>query len=217
MAASSAPKLTATIREEKGKGAARRARRAGNVPAVIYGHGEKPQHLSVSAREFAAILRNNGTNAVIDLDIEGNSQLALTKQIDVHPIKSYIEHADFLIIRRGEKVTVEVHVVIEGDAQSGSVVTQDANALLVEADALSIPEQIVVSVEGAVPGTMIHASDVELPEGTTLIAPPETLVVGVHEAKAAPEPDEAAAEGDEAAEGEGGDAAAEASSDDSGE
>ncbi|MFT4201287.1 50S ribosomal protein L25/general stress protein Ctc [Gordonia sp. (in: high G+C Gram-positive bacteria)] len=216
MAASSAPKLAATVREEKGKGAARRARRAGNVPAVIYGHGSDPQHLSVSARDFAAILRNSGTNAVIELDIDGTSQLALTKQVDVHPIKSYIEHADFLIVRRGEKVTVEVHVVVEGDAQSGTVVTQDANALLVEADALSIPEQIVVSVEGAVPGTMIHASDVELPEGTTLIAPPETLVVGVHEAKAAAEP-EAAAEGEGEAAAEGGEAAAEAPAEDAGE
>ncbi|GAB11303.1 50S ribosomal protein L25 [Gordonia araii NBRC 100433] len=215
MAASSAPKLTATLREEKGKGAARRARRAGNVPAVIYGHGSDPQHLSVPARDFAAILRANGTNAVIDLDIDGKSQLALTKQVDVHPIKSYIEHADFLIVRRGEKVTVDVLIVVEGDAQSGSVVTQDANALQVEADALSIPEQIVVSVEGAVPGTMVHASDIELPAGVTLIAAPETLVVAVHEAKTAAEPEDEAAEGEEAA--EAGEGAAEAASDESAE
>ncbi|QKT06511.1 50S ribosomal protein L25/general stress protein Ctc [Gordonia sp. X0973] len=213
-ASSSAPKLTANLREEKGKGAARRIRRDGNVPAVIYGHGEAPRHLTVPARDFAAILRNNGTNVVIDLDIDGKSQLALTKQIDVHPIKSYIEHADFLIVRRGEKVTVDVVIVVEGDAQSGTVVTQDANTLQVEADALSIPEQITVSVEGATPGTSIHASDLELPAGTTLIAAPETLIVAVHEAKAAAEPtDDEAAEGD-AAEG---DAAAEAPAEEAGE
>lgn len=189
MAASSAPKLTAALREEKGKGAARRARRAGNVPAVIYGHGENPRHLSVSAREFATILRASGTNAVIDLDIEGKSQLALTKQLDIHPIRGYIEHADFLIVRRGEKVTVDVVIVVEGDAQGGTVVTQDANTLQVEADALSIPEQFAVSVEGATAGTSIHASDIELPKGVTLVTTPETLVVAVHEAKAAAEPD----------------------------
>jgi large subunit ribosomal protein L25 len=197
MAAPSAPKLTATIRDEKGKGAARRARRAGNVPAVIYGHGEEPRHLSVSARDFAAILRHNGTNAVIDLDIEGKSQLALTKQVDVHPIKSYIEHADFLIVRRGEKVTVDVVVVVEGEAQGGTIVTQDANTLQVEADALSIPEQFTVSVEGAEAGTSVHASDIELPAGVTMLSTPETLVVAVNEAKTAAEP-----EADESAEGE---------------
>lgn len=189
MAASSAPKLTAALREEKGKGAARRARRAGNVPAVIYGHGETPRHLSVSARDFATILRASGTNAVIDLDIEGKSQLALTKQLDIHPIGGYIEHADFLIVRRGEKVTVDVVIVVEGDAQGGTVVTQDANTLQVEADALSIPEQFAVSVEGATAGTSIHASDIELPKGVTLVSAPETLIVAVHEAKAAAEPE----------------------------
>ncbi|GED97054.1 50S ribosomal protein L25/general stress protein Ctc [Gordonia crocea] len=203
--AASAPKLSATLREEKGKGAARRARRAGNVPAVLYGHGEKPRHLAVAALDFAAILRKNGTNAVVDLDIDGESQLALTWQVDVHPIKSYLEHADFLIVRRGEKVTVDVLVVVEGDAQGGTVVTQDANTLQVEADALSIPEQFTVSVEGATPGTSIHASDVGLPAGVTLVSPEDTLVVAVHEAKAAAEPTDeaeggAAAEGGEAAE-----------------
>ena len=113
---SSTTTLAVTNRSEKGKGAARRARRAGNVPAVLYGHGTDPVHLNLPAREFAAILRANGTNAVIDLDIEGTSQLALTKQVDVHPIRSYIEHVDLLVIKRGEKVTVEVTVAIEGDA-----------------------------------------------------------------------------------------------------
>ncbi|ATD70097.1 50S ribosomal protein L25/general stress protein Ctc [Gordonia sp. 1D] len=183
--ATQASKLSVSTRTEKGKGAARRARREGKVPAVLYGHGTDPQHLHLPARDFAAILRNNGLNAIIDLDIEGSSQLALTKQVDVHPIRNYIEHADLLIVRRGEKVTVEVAIVVEGDAAPGTLVVSDASVVEVEADALSIPEQIVVSVEGAEAGTAVHASDLDLPEGVTLIADPETLIVAVNEAQAA--------------------------------
>ncbi len=193
-------KLSVNTRTEKGKGAARRARREGQVPAVLYGHGTDPQHLTLPARELAAILRANGTNAIIDLDIEGTSQLALTKQVDVHPIRSYIEHVDLLLVRRGEKVTVEVTVVVDGDAASGTLVVQDANTLEIEADALSIPEQITVSVEGAAAGTVIHASDLELPEGVTLMADPETLIVAVNEAQAAAGAEAEA--GEEAAEAE---------------
>ncbi|MBA5849277.1 50S ribosomal protein L25/general stress protein Ctc [Gordonia amicalis] len=183
--ATQASKLSVSTRTEKGKGAARRARREGKVPAVLYGHGTDPQHLHLPARDFAAILRNNGLNAIIDLDIEGSSQLALTKQVDVHPIRNYIEHADLLIVRRGEKVTVEVAIVVEGDAAPGTLVVQDASVVEVEADALSIPEQIVVNVEDAEAGTSIHASDLDLPEGVTLTADPETLIVAVNEAQAA--------------------------------
>lgn len=188
--ATQANALAVTTRTEKGKGAARRARRAGNVPAVLYGHGTDPQHLNLPARDFAAILRNNGTNAVLDLDIEGTSQLALTKQIDIHPIRNYIEHVDLLVIKRGEKVTVEVTIVVEGDAAPGTLVTQDANTVEIEADALSIPEQIVVDVEGKEVGTSIHASDLALPEGVELITDPETLIVAVNEATTAAELEE---------------------------
>ncbi|PXW30251.1 50S ribosomal protein L25/general stress protein Ctc [Nocardia sp. 348MFTsu5.1] len=177
--------LAVTVRTEKGKGAARRARRAGNVPAVLYGHGADPQHLSVPAREFAAILRNNGLNAIIELDIEGEKQLALPKQVDVHPIRNYIEHTDFVIIRKGEKVTVEVAILVEGEAVSGSLVTNDASVIEIEADALSIPEHLTVSVEGAQTGTTITAGDIELPEGVTLISDPETLIVAINEAQKA--------------------------------
>ncbi|MDL9938199.1 50S ribosomal protein L25/general stress protein Ctc [Gordonia sp. ABSL1-1] len=193
--------LAVTTRTEKGKGAARRARREGKVPAVLYGHGTDPQHLHLPAREFATILRGNGTNAVIELDIEGTSQLALTKQVDVHPIRNYIEHVDLLVIKRGEKVTVEVTVVIEGDAASGTLVVQDANTIEIEADALSIPEQIVVSVEGVAAGTLIHGSDLDLPEGVALTSDPETLVVAVNEAPSAADlASEDEAEGEAAAE-----------------
>lgn len=198
---SNTTKLAVTNRSGKGKGAARRARREGNVPAVLYGHGTDPVHLLLPAREFAAVLRANGTNAVIDLDIEGTSQLALTKQVDVHPIRSYIEHVDLLVIKRGEKVTVEVNVVIEGDAASGTLVVQDASVIEVEADALSIPEHIVVNVEGVAPGTAIHAGDVTLPEGVTLTSDPELLVVAVNEApQGSDEGDADEAAADEAAE-----------------
>src|SRR6478752_4722382 len=121
--------LEATVRTEFGKGAARRTRRDGNVPAVLYGHNEEPQHLAVSARAFAAILREHGTNAVLELDINGTKQLALTKSVVVHPIRRYIEHADLLIVKRGEKVIVDVPVIVVGDAAPGSVVTQEANDL----------------------------------------------------------------------------------------
>ncbi|AZG45140.1 50S ribosomal protein L25/general stress protein Ctc [Gordonia insulae] len=187
-------KLAVTTRTEKGKGAARRARRAGQVPAVLYGHGTDPQHLSLPALELAAILRNSGTNSIIDLDIEGTSQLALTKQIDVHPIRNYIEHVDLQVIRRGEKVTVEVTIVVEGDAAPGTLVTQDANSVDIEADVLSIPEQIVVSVEGTTAGNAVHASDLELPEGVTLISDPDTLIVAINEAPTASDLEEEAEE-----------------------
>ncbi|GAC68609.1 50S ribosomal protein L25/general stress protein Ctc [Gordonia soli] len=203
-------KLTVAVRTGKGKGAARRARREGNVPAVLYGHGTDPRHLLLPALELAAILRHGGTNSVIDLQIEGDSQLALTKQVDVHPIRNYIEHVDLLVIRRGEKVTVEVNVVVEGDAAPGTLVVQDASYVEIEADALSIPEQVTVSVEGAEPGVAVHASDLELPEGVTLLSDPETLIVAVNEAPTASDLEEEAEEAgaetpgtDEESEGEG--------------
>lgn len=200
MSAPTQSKLTVSVRTEKGKGAARRARREGLVPAVLYGHGSDPQHLSLPAREFAAILRNNGLNAIVDLDIEGTSQLALTKQVDIHPIRNYIEHADLLIVRRGEKVTVEVTISVEGDAAPGTLVVQDASTVEIEADALSIPEQIVASVEGAEAGTSVTAGDLELPEGVSLVSDPEMLIVAVNEATVASTESEDSA--DEPAEGD---------------
>src|SRR5574340_1056292 len=194
-------RLVATVRTEFGKGAARRARRDGNVPAVLYGHGTDPQHLNLPAREFAAVLRGHGTNAVLTLDINGKDQLALTKSLSIHPIRSYIEHADLLVIKRGEKVTVEVPVVLTGDAASGTLVSQDATVVALEADALQIPEQIEVSVEGLEVGTQILASQLELPKGATLQADPELLIVNVVPAPTAEELGEVAAEGGAEAEG----------------
>lgn len=185
-------KLTADVRTATGKGASRRARREGRVPAVLYGHGTDPQHLELNARDFAAVLRHAGTNAVLTLDIGGTEQLALTKSLEVHPIRRSIQHADLLVVRRGEKVTVEVTVVVEGDATPGALVTQEANAIEIEAEALSIPEQLTVSVEGAEEGTQITAAQVELPSGVTLVSDPETLVVNI---VSAPTEEELEAEG----------------------
>jgi large subunit ribosomal protein L25 len=169
------------------------------VVAVLYGHGSEPQHLELNAHDFAAVLRHAGTNAVLTLDIEGSEQLALTKSLDIHPIRRSITHADLLVVRRGEKVTVEVNVIVEGEAIPGSLVTQDANTVTIEADVQSIPENLTVSVEGADIGTQFNAGAITLPEGVSLISDPETLVVNV---VAAPTAEDLEAEGAGEAEGE---------------
>lgn len=174
-----ASELSVEVRTKTGKGASRRARREGKVPAVLYGHGTDPQHLEFNAREFAAILRHSGTNAVLGLKIDGKEQLALPKVITIHPIRRTITHADLIVVKRGEKVTVEVTVTVEGDAASGTLVTQDANTIEIEAEALSIPDGLVISVEGVEEGTQITASQIELPAGVNLISDPEMLVVNV--------------------------------------
>ena len=193
--------LTAAVRTRTGKGASRLARREGRVPVVLYGHGTDPQHLEINAREYAAVLRNSGTNAVLTLDIAGKEQLALTKQVVVHPIKRNIEHADLIVVKRGEKVTVDVNIVVEGDAASGTLVAQDTNTIQIEADVQSIPESLTVSVEGIEAGTQILAGQVELPQGVTLVTDPEVLVINVVAAPTA-EDLEAEGSGEEAASGE---------------
>jgi large subunit ribosomal protein L25 len=199
MAKSAANQLTATVRTETGKGASRRARREGKIPAVLYGHGADPQHLELPGRDFAAVLRHSGTNAVLTLNIAGKEQFALTKMLDIHPIRRTIQHADLLVVRRGEMVVVEVRVLIEGEAVPGTLVTQDTNTIEIEADALSIPEQLTVSIEGAEAGTQFTAGQITLPKGVNLISDPETLVVNVVTAPTAEDLEEEGA--GEAAEG----------------
>jgi large subunit ribosomal protein L25 len=223
MAKNAPNNLPAAIRKETGKGASRRARRNGKVVAVLYGHGSDPQHLELNAHDFAAVLRHAGTNAVLTLDIEGKEQLALTKALTLHPIRRSITHADLLVVRRGEKVTVEVNVLIEGEATPGTLVTQDTNTITIEADVQSIPENLTISIEGADIGTQFTADAIPLPDGVSLISDPETLVVNVVaapteedlEAEGAGEATDEAAEGEapegEEAEGEGGEAGEEAS------
>lgn len=173
-------RIPAETRTEFGKGAARRTRKAGKIPAVLYGHGTDPVHLSLPSLEFKAVVREQGRNAVLELDVAGSKpQLALTKTVVVHPLLPYVEHVDLLVIKRGEKVEVELDVVVTGDAAPGSLVAQDMNTVLVEADALNIPENIEVSVEDLEIGTQIHASDLKLPGGVELRTDPEYLVVQV--------------------------------------
>jgi large subunit ribosomal protein L25 len=177
--AKSANELTVSVRTQTGKGASRRARRDGKIPAVLYGHGADPQHLELPGHDFAAVLRHSGTNAVLTLDIDGKEQLALTKALAIHPIRRTIQHADLLVVRRGEKVVVEVTVDVVGEAAYGTLVTQETSAIEIEAEALSIPESLTVSVEGAEPGTQFTAGQITLPPGVTLVDDPELLVVNV--------------------------------------
>ncbi|MQA60468.1 MAG: 50S ribosomal protein L25/general stress protein Ctc [Actinophytocola sp.] len=197
-------RLSAEPRGEFGKGAARRTRRAGKIPAVLYGHGSDPKHLSLPAIEFARVIREHGRNSVLTLDVDGSkAQLALTKTITVHPLKNYIEHVDLLLLKRGEKVTVDIPVVLTGEPVSGTLVNQDLDALSVEVDALHIPEQIELSIDGAEIGTHINAGEVELPAGATLLTDPEYLVVAVNEAPTAEALEEAEEEAEAAEEGAG--------------
>lgn len=169
------------------------------MPAVLYGHGAEPQHLNLNAREFAAVLRNSGANAVLSLQLGGKEELALPKSIVVHPVRRNLQHIDLIIVKRGEKVTVEVSVHLEGEAASGTLVTQDATTIEIGAEALSIPESLTMSIEGVEEGTQILAGDIPLPSGITLVSDPEMLVVNI---VAAPTAEDLAEEGGgEAAEG----------------
>jgi len=191
-------RLDAEPRTEFGKGAARRTRKAGKIPAVLYGHGTDPKHVSLPALEFARVIREHGQNAVLTLQLGSDgSELALTKTITTHPLKNYIEHVDLLLVRSGEKVVVDIPVVITGTPASSALVTQDASTLQVAAEALHIPEQFEVSVEEAKPGTQILAGQIGLPEGVELHSDPEMLVVNV---VAAPTEEEMAGEIEEAEE-----------------
>jgi len=173
-------RLDAEPRTEFGKGAARRTRKAGKIPAVLYGHGTDPTHVSLPALEFARAIREHGQNTVLTLRLGSDgSQLALTKTITTHPLKNYIEHVDLLLVRSGEKVVVDIPVVITGIPASNALVTQDASTLQVAAEALHIPEQFEVSVAEAAVGTQILARHVELPDGVQLHSDPDMLVVNV--------------------------------------
>lgn len=192
-------RLAAEPRTEFGKGAARRTRRDGKIPAVLYGHGSDPKHLALPAIEFARVVREHGNNAVLTLEINSTNELALTKTVTTHPIKNYIEHVDLLLVQQGEKVNVEIPVVITGEAAPGTLVTQDASTLLVAVEALHIPDQFEVSIDGATAGTQILASEVVLSAGAELVSDPETLIIAINVSPTA-EDMEAGAEPSEAAE-----------------
>jgi large subunit ribosomal protein L25 len=170
-------KLTAELRTEFGKGAARRIRRAHKVPAVLYGHGTAPIHISLPGHETLLALRT--ANALLSIEVNGSSQLALPKQVQRDPLKHTIEHVDLVLVRRGEKVTVDVRVQVEGEAAPETLVVVDHNSIPIEAEATNIPQQIVVSVEGLPAGTQILARDLQLPQGSSVDLDPETLIVNV--------------------------------------
>lgn len=172
-------RLKASTRTEFGKGAARRLRRAHQIPAVLYGHGADPVHVALPGHETMLALKN--ANALLTIELEDGDQLALAKDVQRDPLKPIIEHVDLVIVKKGEKVTVDVPVTTEGEAGPETVVTVDAQTLQVEAEATNLPEQLVVDIEGLEAGTQILASQVELPAGATLVTEPETLVVNVTE------------------------------------
>jgi large subunit ribosomal protein L25 len=174
-------KLTAELRTEFGKGAARRIRRAHKVPAVLYGHGTAPIHIALPGHETLLALRT--ANALLSIEVNGSSQLALPKQVQRDPLKHTIEHVDLVIVRRGEKVTVDVPVQIEGEAGPETLVVVDHNSIPIEAEATHIPQQIVISIEGLSPNTQILARDLQLPAGSSIELDPETLIVNITNAQ----------------------------------
>jgi len=204
-------RLAAETRTEFGKGGARRTRRAGKVPAVIYGHGAEPRHISLPAREFTAAVRNGGANVLLTLDIDGGEQLAIPKAIQRHPIKGTFDHVDLLAVRRGEKITIDVPVLVVGDLVPDAVLNQENTTVSVEAEATHLPSSFEVSVAGLEIGAQIHAGAIELPSGVTLLSDPELLIATVSQAQESQlEEVEEGAEGEaaEGAEGEAAEAAA---------
>ena len=176
-----AEKITAETRTEFGKGAARRIRRDDKIPAVIYGHGNETMHLTLPGHATMMALKHGGANALLELEIDGAEQLVLSKQVQVDPMRRVIEHIDFVAVRRGEKVTVDVPIHVVGDAAPETLVVNENTVVSVEAEATHIPEYFEVSVEGAAAGTQILAKDLDLPSGTTLLADEELLIVNVTE------------------------------------
>jgi large subunit ribosomal protein L25 len=175
----SSEKITAELRTEFGKGFARRARAAGKIPAVIYGHGNEPIHVNLPGHETMMALRHHGLNALLELTIDGKTQLALTKQVQVDNLRRLIEHIDFVAVTAGEKVTVDIAITTVGDAAAGTIVTLESATISVEAEATHVPEGLEVSVEGLEAGSSITAGDITLPQGVTLVADAETVVVHV--------------------------------------
>ena len=192
-------RLSAEIRTEFGKGGARRTRRAGKIPAVLYGHGTEPRHLSLPSRDFSHALKG-GANTVLTLQFPDGDELALPKSVVRHPLRDYVEHVDLLLIRRGEKVTVDIQLHFVGEAAPGTLVLTETNSLSVEVESMSIPENLTVDLEGVEAGTQILAGDVALPAGAVLITDPEALVIAV---QTAPSQEEVEAE-TEAAEADAG-------------
>jgi large subunit ribosomal protein L25 len=178
-------KIAAELRTEFGKGAARRIRRAAKVPAVLYGHGTDPVHISLPGHDTMLALKT--ANVLLAIDVDGRTELALPKHVQRDPIKGFIEHVDLILVRRGEKVVVDVPVILAGEAGPDTLVVQERATLSVEAEATHIPSQLEISIDEAPAGTQIHAKDITLPAGVVLQDDPETLVVNITGAPTAAE------------------------------
>ena len=203
-------RISAEPRTEFGKGGARRTRRAGRVPAVLYGHGTEPRHISLPSRDFEHALRTDGANVLLSLAIDGGDELALPKAIQRDPVRGSIEHIDLILVRRGEKITVDVAVHVSGDVAAGGLLDTQLTSLSVAAEATHIPTGFEVSIDGLEIGQAIHAKDVALPSGTELVTDPEAVVVHILAAPTAEEleADLAAAEAELGAGAAGAEAAA---------
>jgi large subunit ribosomal protein L25 len=188
-----AEKIAAEERTNFGKGAARKLRAAGRIPAVVYGHGTDPVHISLPAHETALIIRR--ANSVLDLDLAGGALMALVKDVQRDPVRQIIEHLDLIIVRTGEQVEVEVPIVLEGEAVPGTVTNFDTQTLLLKVLATAIPQQVVLSIEGLDDGAQITAADVTLPEGAELAGDPAQLIVGVATSQADESLENATADG----------------------
>lgn len=198
------PTLTAAPRDEFGKGFARRLRVAGQIPGVIYSGTTENVHFSVDRIKFTSIIRNQGVNAIVELDIDGEKHLTMVKHIEQNILTLDIDHLDLLAITRGERVEVEVPVIPEGEVYSGAMLIQEVDSLLIEADVLEIPEELLVSVEGIEAGNVIHAGDITLPTGVTLADDAELLVFNITFEEVAEVPED-----EESTEGEASEASAE--------
>ncbi|WP_412540591.1 50S ribosomal protein L25/general stress protein Ctc [Longispora sp. K20-0274] len=173
-------RISAEPRTEFGKGGARRTRRAGKIPAVLYGHGEAPKHIALPALEFTNAIRRGGINQLFTLEsTAGEKILALPKALQRDAIKDTIDHVDMLIVKRGEKVTVEVPIHFVGEADKSGMVMHALNTLSLSADATKLPDSIEVSLDGLAVGEHLTAGQITLPEGSELITEPETLIVNV--------------------------------------
>jgi large subunit ribosomal protein L25 len=197
-------KISAEPRTEFGKGGARRTRRAGKVPAVLYGHGEAPRHIALPAREFAAAIRHGGVNQIFNISLDGTETLALPKAIQRDVLKDIFEHVDLLIVRRGERVTVEVPVQLIGEAAKGTLIVTEHDRLSITADAFNLPDHLEASLDGLDAGQHVTAGSVTLPSGVELAADPELIIAVVTVAPTAEQlegvvPEEAPEEGEEAA------------------
>jgi large subunit ribosomal protein L25 len=194
-------KVVAELRTQFGKGFARRLRAAGQVPAVLYGHGTDPVHMALPGHQIALIIRR--ANALLELSVDGADHLALVKDVQRDPVRQIIEHIDLLVVTKGEKIEVEIPVVVVGESAVGTSVNQDANVVLLEVEATNIPQNVEVNIDGLEDGAHVTAADLTLPQGASLAVDPETLIVAISTESSAAEDEIAAADAEVAAEQSG--------------